>query len=395
VSVLRFVLIFFVLISNTQCAKALDVQKLINSTSNLKLTQDIIIDKKIIVPPKFTMNGNRNKIIFKQNGSFVLKNPKDVIFDNVHILIKGKKPLSGALFDISDSKGFVFKNSVVNVDINHKSEKKEMIQKVGTASPLGKIISVFYFPNTNNESITIENNEFTASSMYTVKLVTQALTAKHKIAFEPKFSKVIFRNNKILRFHGGAYLYNCADCIFTKNFFKKVSLGNLVISGENILVEDNIFTLSGAGGAGDAISIPYPVKNLDVISNSITYAHCYGLWFTYSAEDVLFKNNTVVGGYTTALNFENSKKRAKEATFKNIRIESNTFYNNRGWGLHAVGTDGLKIKNNLFFKDKFLIRKHKSYVNKNIDIQGNMFTELEHKLLPYMPNLTEYPGERW
>jgi parallel beta-helix repeat protein len=162
---------------------------------------------------------------------------------------------------------------------------------------------------------------------------------------------------------GGIYVYESDHVEISQNSLEKVSFGNIVVSGSEIVVSENSVNFPGycsTGGLanGDGITIG-PVDGIVVEKNVITNGYCYGIWAPDGGTNLVFRENVIAGGITSAIKLDHGV---------GALFEGNSFSNN-AYGISITRSQDVRLVQNEFHENAVLL----DYQSTDIRIVSNSF----------------------
>ncbi len=169
---------------------------------------------------------------------------------------------------------------------------------------------------------------------------------------------VEIHENNIKHFHGAIYVQDAESHISNNTLFRN-SFGNIVVSGQDSLIEHNTILYAGNGTSGDGITVS-DIQDTIIRQNTLFAGSCYGIAIMgYDAQNISVDGNIISDGITSGIYL--TRLDESWAGNKNISVTNNIITNNLGWGLFADQADGLKIEGN--------------------QLHGNLDKSLENQLL--------------
>ena len=150
---------------------------------------------------------------------------------------------------------------------------------------------------------------------------------------------------KISNTVGGIYVFG-NHVIIKKNELNQVNMGNIVVSGTCIKVEDNIISESGKStsfmpSSGDAISVEGGSSDVEITRNIIDTGYCVLIWAHPFVDNIKIMRNILKSGITTAVIIEGGT---------NIIVSDNEFVSNLSYGLGiSTGSADVLVENNNFY----------------------------------------------
>lgn len=350
------ILIFVGLSSITYAQHHYDLQKEINLNKDKKLTLPggtLIVNKPIIVPDHFIIEGN-GTIVINQTGGYAFKiagkeGHSTIIAED--ILPSGGIPNINPIVSVEDGSFFhpgdmvkiikdnVFPwliefNVIKAVDNQQITFKNRFIQHFSKNDHV-KIVQ--FFPN---EKVTIRNLEITSSPTFqsygiyakdTTFLRIENVNFKHitrkPLHITQSFMTDIINNQFIENGSAGLGDYGIGS---VQNMGINITGNKLFMSGAiyikgnlSAAVTNNNSNSSGSTG-GDGISIVSTFHSL-FQSNIFTITNCYGIWINQYSSHNIIANNELFSGITSGIYMSHQAK--------NNLIRSNFIYQNNGNGI--------------------------------------------------------------
>jgi hypothetical protein len=302
------------------------------------------IDEILTIAAPLRILGRKRPIVIGPRGGLRIELPEAeqlVVSDVVLFWDRGEavRPSAPALCLLS---GHIrLEDSQVYSNVKRTSEDYALQQELARNSPASWLIKAGEGTQATRHRIELVGNTFTNVWWYGCGL----------LSFETptRYAQARVENNVIENHHGGVYLVRGEDARIQGNILRRVSFGNLVVGGSRVTVSRNQLIAPGNGTAGDGITVD-AIEDSLIERNVIVRGSCYGISFKSTAKRVVVRNNLIAGGVTTAIHIRALEKGVPRS--EDLRVEENILLGNRGWGLAALGVDGLTVRGNVFQDNK-------------------------------------------
>lgn len=302
--------------------------------------------------------------------------------DNIREIIELGKP--GDVFNLK--KGYYYTDSTIHVPSG--------VIISGSAFPNQTHISsaffmdeIFVFDVTNTTDVTIRNitidlsrlgygiatNANISSVIKNIKIEQVFILGDQQNESNTAISLINATDVKISNVHiydtvGGIYVRNSKQVFIVDSSLTQVNFGNIVVSGSDIIINNNVIHSSGIGiqsafPEGDAITIEKDSSNIEISNNVLDNGYCYMIWVHPGVNNISIIGNQINYSITHGVYIEGANQ---------VDISSNDFFMNLGAGVAVSESSNVTITNNNLYNNSILADIYTS----NIIVENNIFNAM-------------------
>jgi len=227
---------------------------------------------------------------------------------------------------------------------------------VSGITPNSSVQALFQLIKVDQGSLAITHNNFSVDQAYSLGFFTT-----NKTFATSGFS---IRENVIKNFHGGIYLLNSYADEVENNTFTRVSLSNILNTGDSSEFEHNIFNFPGNLAQGNAFDI-INSTGIEISNNIIASSSNYGIHIM-GGKDITISRNKITDSLSYGINIEAATpvtlKKHSDLIQAGITVDEPSVHNNRHiivsknylsqnrYGLSAQSVNGLSVNGNTFIQ---------------------------------------------